>query len=141
MNITEKLEEQFGELSKTLFFENQTIEQLADYFVNNYTSTIEGLIGIDHKYVSEEVEEADVMVGERFSIEDNEKNNELDGSNIAIIGISGQYPMADNLQEFWENLKDGRDCIDEIPKDRWDKDLFFDENKRQSGKSYGKWIP
>jgi len=139
MNITEKLEEQFGELSKTLFFENQTIEQLADYFVNNYTSTIEGLIGIDHKYVSEEVEEADVMVGERFSIEDNEKNNELDGSNIAIIGISGQYPMADNLQEFWENLKDGRDCIDEIPKDRWDKDLFFDENKRQSGKSYGKW--
>ena len=39
---------------------------------------------------------------------------------IAIVGMSGRFPMARDLQEFWENLRDGRDCISEIPRDRWD---------------------
>lgn len=39
---------------------------------------------------------------------------------IAIVGMSGRFPMARDLREFWENLRDGRDCISEIPQDRWD---------------------
>lgn len=39
---------------------------------------------------------------------------------IAIVGMSGRFPMAMDLREFWENLRDGRDCISEIPLDRWD---------------------
>ena len=30
---------------------------------------------------------------------------------IAIIGLAGRFPKADNVEQFWENLKNGRDCI------------------------------
>ena len=36
--------------------------------------------------------------------------------------------MAENLDEYWDNLNAGRDCIIEIPNDRWDykeyKDMY-----------------
>ncbi|MCA1195600.1 SDR family NAD(P)-dependent oxidoreductase [Saccharopolyspora sp. 6V] len=39
---------------------------------------------------------------------------------IAVIGMSGRFPMADDLDRYWENLRDGRDCTGEVPADRWD---------------------
>jgi len=30
---------------------------------------------------------------------------------IAVVGMSARWPGARNLQEFWHNLRDGRDCI------------------------------
>ena len=30
---------------------------------------------------------------------------------IAIIGLSGRYPGAGSVDEYWEILKDGKDCI------------------------------
>ncbi|MEG3951071.1 MULTISPECIES: SDR family NAD(P)-dependent oxidoreductase [unclassified Microcoleus] len=38
---------------------------------------------------------------------------------IAIIGVSGRFPKAANLREFWRNLEAGRDCITEVPLGRW----------------------
>lgn len=32
-------------------------------------------------------------------------------SEIAIIGMSGRFPDADNLEEFWQNLKNAKECI------------------------------
>ncbi len=58
---------------------------------------------------------------------------------IAVIGISGRYPKAKNIEEFWKNLRDGKDCITEVPKERWDHSLYFDEDKNKPGKTYGKW--
>ncbi len=40
--------------------------------------------------------------------QDNEK--ELDLS-VAVIGLAGKFPQAKNLVEFWQNLKQGKDCI------------------------------
>jgi acyl transferase domain-containing protein len=31
--------------------------------------------------------------------------------NIAVIGISGRFPQARNVNEFWENIRSGRECI------------------------------
>src|SRR5262249_10508560 len=39
---------------------------------------------------------------------------------IAIIGMSGRFPMAKDIDELWGNLLSGRDCISEIPPERWD---------------------
>ncbi|HLP42316.1 MAG TPA: type I polyketide synthase, partial [Fibrobacteria bacterium] len=46
---------------------------------------------------------------------------------------------ADTLERFWENLKAGKDCITEIPPDRWDGDRFFEPGKSSTGKSRSKW--
>jgi len=37
----------------------------------------------------------------------NEHYNQATGLEIAIIGMSGRFPGAKNLREFWENLKNG----------------------------------
>ena len=58
---------------------------------------------------------------------------------MAIIGLSGRYPGADNLAQFWENLKAGRHGITEIPKDRWDWRAYFDTEKGKLGSIYTKW--
>ena len=42
---------------------------------------------------------------------------------IAVVGIGGRYPGAQGVAEFWELLRDGRDCITELPQERLDKRL------------------
>jgi acyl transferase domain-containing protein/pimeloyl-ACP methyl ester carboxylesterase len=58
---------------------------------------------------------------------------------IAIIGISGRFPQAKNLEEFWDNLSRGRDCITEIPAKLWDWRDYWDPERGIPGKSYSKW--
>jgi 3-oxoacyl-(acyl-carrier-protein) synthase/acyl carrier protein len=58
---------------------------------------------------------------------------------IAIIGVAGRYPQARNLSEFWRNLRDGKDCITEVPLERWDHSLYYDADKTKPGKTYSKW--
>ncbi|UTQ07281.1 hypothetical protein NMK97_12490 [Bacillus amyloliquefaciens] len=58
---------------------------------------------------------------------------------IAIVGISGKYPQADDINAFWENLKLGKDCITEIPKDRWNWEHYFSEDRTAPGAIYSKW--
>ena len=36
-------------------------------------------------------------------------------SEIAIIGMSGQFPKADKVEEFWRNLIEGVDGVQELP--------------------------
>lgn len=38
---------------------------------------------------------------------------------IAIIGLNGTFPQANSLDEFWLNLSSGRDCVTEVPAERW----------------------
>ena len=58
---------------------------------------------------------------------------------IAVIGLAGRYPHAENMDQFWGNLRNGRDCIDEIPGERWDHSLYYDQDKNNPGKTYCKW--
>ncbi|MDQ0059024.1 SDR family NAD(P)-dependent oxidoreductase [Paenibacillus harenae] len=58
---------------------------------------------------------------------------------IAIIGVAGRYPQARNIDEFWGNLKAGKDSITEIPSERWDLERYYSEERDQLGSSYGKW--
>lgn len=66
-------------------------------------------------------------------------SNTSSEEDIAIIGLSGRYPMADNLHDFWENLKTGKDCVTEIPKDRWNNDRHFNADKYNTDTYYSKW--
>ena len=52
---------------------------------------------------------------------------------IAIVGMAGRYPKARNLSELWENLKQGRDCIEDIPPDRYELRLKQGPTKKYRG--------
>ncbi len=61
---------------------------------------------------------------------------------IAIVGLSGVYPKAPDLETFWRNIRDGRDCVEEIPAERWSLDGFFEADVNRAieqGRSYCKW--
>ncbi|POZ60317.1 hypothetical protein C2I19_19525, partial [Chromobacterium alticapitis] len=46
---------------------------------------------------------------------------------IAVIGMSGCFPQAPDLDALWDNLRAGRDCISEVPSTRWNWDKLADE--------------
>ncbi len=61
---------------------------------------------------------------------------DIDG--IAIIGISGKFPGAETVIEFWDNLLGNKTTIAEIPDDRWDWKNFYghpdEDNKTDCNK-------
>ncbi|WP_333739887.1 SDR family NAD(P)-dependent oxidoreductase, partial [Streptomyces sp. IBSBF 2806] len=58
---------------------------------------------------------------------------------IAVVGVAGRYPGAADLDAFWSNLAAGRDCVTEVPPDRWDHDALFDPEPGRPGRTYGRW--
>jgi len=54
---------------------------------------------------------------------------------IAIVGMAGRMPQADDLEAFWRNLVEGRDCVTEIPASRWSIDAYYDPDRRVAGKT------
>jgi acyl transferase domain-containing protein len=43
---------------------------------------------------------------------------------IAIVGMACRFPEADDIDEFWEVLKNGEDHVQIIPKERWDTEAI-----------------
>ena len=39
---------------------------------------------------------------------------------VAVVGMAGRFPGADDLETFWQNLIAGFDAVREVPADRWD---------------------
>lgn len=67
----------------------------------------------------------------------------LEHSKLAIIGYSGRYPDANNNEEFWQLLHEGRDVASITPSNRWDVKTHVDptlKKKNTSGTPYGCWL-
>jgi len=142
MKLTNQLEQTFGSLSKTLFFEYQTIAALAGYLVKAHPAIVRESIGVPNETaVSRSA--AGAAIGEKRSTPARRGRNRRSRAGalkeIAVVGLAGRYPKAENLQEFWRNLQNGRDCITEIPPERWDPELYYDPDPNRAGKSYSKW--
>ena len=58
---------------------------------------------------------------------------------VAIIGLAGRYPGAERLDQFWENLKLGRDCIREIPAEAWNYHAIYDPERQRQNAIACKW--
>jgi len=55
---------------------------------------------------------------------------------IAVVGVGLRFPGADDLESFWELLRDGRDAVGPIPSDRWDHDANFDPSRERPDRYY-----
>jgi acyl transferase domain-containing protein len=144
MTLTNELEKTFGSLSKTLFFEYQTIAALAGYFAAAHPAIVQAQIGVPRETqpatIAERVQRTDA--GLALATRGRRRVSGFtthDRQDIAIVGLAGRYPQADTLQEFWRNLQNGRDCITEIPLDRWDHTAYYDPDPARVGKTYSKW--
>nr|WP_246197805.1 type I polyketide synthase [Chitinophaga agrisoli] len=59
--------------------------------------------------------------------------------NVAIVGMACIYPGARNIEEYWRNILMGKDCITEVPDERWNKSLYYDPASNNGEKTPSKW--
>ncbi|NHA02806.1 amino acid adenylation domain-containing protein [Mucilaginibacter sp. HC2] len=145
--LTNRLEEVFGRLPRTLFFEYRNLEELCHYFIQDHQASLLILTGLNTSKpvktnalrIAQENKLSELANKKAVQTKSETLSKAIPNKDIAIIGISGRYPEAKNLKEFWENLKAGKDSITEIPSTRWEMTGFYDEEKGKPGKSYSKW--
>ncbi len=118
------------EVTPSLFFGHSTIKALTQYFVTEYHETIRDLyqkdVAKESVCISSRANSTNVQVKSKRKKKDHKSRLAIDNSSqslrepIAIVGISGRFPQADNVEEFWKNIKYGKEAITVIPTDRWD---------------------
>ncbi|OLM31354.1 Malonyl CoA-acyl carrier protein transacylase [Pseudonocardia sp. Ae717_Ps2] len=52
-------------------------------------------------------------------------SDDRDLHDIAIIGVDGVFPGAGDVDRLWDVLVEGRDCLREVPADRWNLDEYY----------------
>jgi polyketide synthase PksN len=144
LNLTSDLETVFGPLSKTLFFEYQTLQALAGYFVERHAAELKPLLGLSPVPAAAAAVAAPAKTPAPLRRTANRSRSQgvkltPAREDIAIIGVAGRYPQARDLEIFWENLRNGVDSITEAPKDRWDHSRYYDPDKNKAGSTYAKW--
>ncbi|WP_052700285.1 beta-ketoacyl synthase N-terminal-like domain-containing protein [Methylocucumis oryzae] len=114
-----QLSQYFGiNLTPSVFFGYSTIAELSAYLLENHGNAIEdcykqrsepqsGLGGIPTQSVG--------TINTMKPVEAMPLNTD---DAIAIIGMSGRFPGADTVDEFWQNLKDGVNTVGEMPSQR-----------------------
>ncbi|RSZ60416.1 SDR family NAD(P)-dependent oxidoreductase [Massilia atriviolacea] len=142
LDLTRVLENSFGALPKTLFFEYLNIRELAGYFAASHGATLAALFsGAAKAPLSAPTgQEPTSSIRSRRRAEDRAPQPALpDTDAIAIVGLSGRYPEARDLDAFWDNLRDGKDCIVEVPGNRWDWREYYTDDRTKKGHHFSKW--
>ncbi|MGY0063721.1 SDR family NAD(P)-dependent oxidoreductase [Streptomyces sp. LZ34] len=142
MLLTDALEEDFGTLPKTLFFEYRTLAELSQYLLESHPAEVARLAGVPTPVAAPvpaapAIESAapEPAAGRRRgrsrflpATTDPAAVAAATGSpDIAVIGLAGRYPQAPDLDTFWDNLLNGRDSVTEIPADRWDHRAYYQD--------------
>ena len=70
---------------------------------------------------------------ENRSSQRGDKERQLARRDIAIVGVAGRYPRAKNVGELWRNLIEGKDCIGDIPAERYQLRLRHGNSLRYRG--------
>lgn len=47
---------------------------------------------------------------------------------IAIIGMAGMFPMASDVDSYWHNIVERKDCITDVPPNRWPVNDYLSDN-------------
>ncbi|KJH66469.1 amino acid adenylation domain-containing protein [Chromobacterium violaceum] len=130
--LNRDLSQDFGELPATLLFEHQSIAALANYFVSAHAETSRQLLGIR---LSPFRPTGTPVATARQGAPRSGRNDEP----IAIIGLAGRFPGAEDLEAFWDNLRNGVDSIGEIPAERWEHGRYYSRDRAQTGKIHTRW--
>ena len=92
---------------------------------------------LHHDIVVEGTKRIEALNKKRHEFLSPEKNHQP--SDIAIIGMACIFPKAPTLQAYWENILNRVSAITEVPKGRWDWNLYYNPDKQAKDKIYSKW--
>ncbi|MCJ7625977.1 MAG: acyltransferase domain-containing protein, partial [Anaerolineaceae bacterium] len=69
--------------------------------------------------------------------------SEYEKKAVAVVGLGAIMPDAFNVPAFWNNIKEGKYSITDVPFDRWDPDDYYDPDPTVPNKTYSKlgaWV-
>ena len=132
MKLRDELEEVFGPLSSVLPFEQRTLAEAALYFREEHAERLHELFAPRLAPAPRRDPTSKRALAHRGP---NGASHPQRSDAIAIIGLAGRYPAAEDVAAFWRNLCAGRDSISEIPPARWDPRRHLD----REGRPYGVW--
>lgn len=105
VSFFQELEKVTGELPKTILFEHNTVQELGEYLLSQGKAIKSSNIGSALPLTRPPLK--------RFI--QNQTPVEYTREDIAIIGLSGKYPLSNDLEELWNHLKEGKNCLTEAP--------------------------
>ncbi|MGD6960816.1 SDR family NAD(P)-dependent oxidoreductase [Fictibacillus phosphorivorans] len=134
-------------LEANIIFDYSSIQDLGRYLAQTYPDIISEKFRISNLSENKRYNKVEKNMesipkpNEKHNSQEfvNEAGNTNDSNDIAVIGMSGKFPGAENVTEFWNNLKNGIDSVSEIPKDRWNMEEFYNPDPLQTNKTYSKW--
>lgn len=62
---------------------------------------------------------------------------------VAVVGMAGMFPGAEDLSAFWSNVLAGRDSVTEVPTERWDPERYYapDGDGERTPSKWGGFLP
>ncbi len=124
VSINALLDEYFPKLSKTLLYEYQNLDDLTEYFFTHRRDDLNKLISLEG-HTSDETPVPGAVAVRAAGVPTQQVIKVGNGGGreaaqpIAIIGLAGRFPKARDVEEFYQVLAAGTDCIETIPDDRW----------------------
>ncbi|WP_456356065.1 type I polyketide synthase, partial [Paenibacillus polymyxa] len=155
VQLTSEFKKIMKNVSSTLFFEHSTIHELVDHFIRTREADLVTLVGIEEEPKGKRATQNYTTLNSpnvRIRTDTFENHRYLaakldfkpDGDSnfdreVAVIGLSGRYAQAKNINDFWNNIQKGKNCIQEIPQNRWNWTDYFKGAKGTKGSIYTKW--
>ncbi len=145
-----KVNTQFGlELTPAIFFQYASISDFTDFLISEHSDVLVKYFGLMEKQPQTQIpaEDAEFLPKTkplahkpRFSRQSSYVESPAPMLEpVAVIGINGRFPKAENIRMFWQNLLDSKECISEIPMNRWDWKLFYGNRYTEFNKTEIKW--
>ncbi|MCB2312714.1 phosphopantetheine-binding protein [Clostridium tagluense] len=139
VNLTRVINQALNiDLEITIMFEYGTINDLKKYILSQYKDKIfqdikskgkPNSIENDSGFNDEVKSQISSSIDEKGESHSRINTQILSKQNpIAIVGVSGKFPMANNIKDFWKNIKEGKDCITKVPLDRDDWKEYFNHD-------------
>lgn len=131
-------------INTAILFDYSSVERLSSYLAETYGAETYGAetCGTSQAVLaSDTVEEnapAPVQPAQSAAAPPPKPKPAGHSTDIAVIGLSGQFPEAEDTEAFWDNLVAGKCSIGELSEPYVDQQAMF-HPRRQRGKTYCKW--
>ena len=147
MNFNARIGPVFPRISKTMLFDCRSADDVCAHLEKHHDTDVQALLC---RLASANGEVSEASVSAAAVIPSSSGNDEwpdlipiiemvdIEKNDVAIIGMSGRFPGAANLQAFWNNLLKGYDAVSDIPAERWSLDDFYAPDATGQFKSYAK---
>lgn len=135
--LVHKMESELNlSLNPAIIIENETLEKLTDAIFED--SEYRDMVLEETQEAAQEEEIQREEIQKEVTYSPIAIQNHKTSDKIAIIGISCDFPGGKGKEAYWNVLKEGKDCVTEIPQARWDKQKYYDPDGG-SLKTNSKW--